>query len=79
MDQKGKAKKKLQVLMDKSLPAVKRNKALGSFIGMFDVLVVLCCVMVLCFLCIYGENIVYNSCLLLIHTSVMHTPLRFTC
>jgi hypothetical protein len=36
MDQKGKSKKKLQVFLDKSLPAIKRNKALSSFIGMFD-------------------------------------------
>lgn len=33
MDQKGKARKKLQVFNDKSLPAIKRSKALGSYVG----------------------------------------------
>jgi hypothetical protein len=34
MDKKGKAKKKLNVFLEKSFPAPKRSKALGSFIGM---------------------------------------------
>jgi hypothetical protein len=35
MDPRGKAKKKVNIFLEKSFPAPKRSKALGSFIGMF--------------------------------------------